>query len=363
MFEAGNNCTFDFPSLRLLDQLGITVSELLDLAHASSSDDILIAGSLVEGIGTPFSDVDIYVIGEEKPSLARPEARRHHYVNAHKPSYEPLPRVEVYDGELHETFEYLRENTVACNVEYWTHNEVRALVDEVRGSYQFSLTNSANLGQSSYAKGMFVHRLLNCVPYRMSDQLKSLIGALDLDEVCYVGYRKFAASYDEFRDVVGAWRAGDLESALVALKTHLTDQMMALSFLLGHTNPNRKWVFQKIKRFPTELDSLADQYRAFMGLCAISSKEKVSAVEIGCDLLDLAFSACQVRLECKPKFLSTQKSLDLTRAEFAYRSARGLSQSDQLRLHYLYREKLFHSDGPSCRSLIGKCGSPSAIGV
>ncbi len=359
MSEANSATIRKQPDFVLLDRLGVDREKAFKLAHASPDDEILIAGTLVEGIGTPLSDIDIYVICDKRRPLDKIRTR-HHYINANEPDYQSLPTGdEPRKGELCETFDYLPSTQIACNVEYWTFDEVASLIEESRASYENTLTHSANLEPSLYFNGLLLHRLFNSIRLRPARRLSAMLDTLDFGEVCYVGFRSFTMGYDQFRDIMGAWQAGYMDTALLSLTTHLTEQMLALSFLVGLTNPSRKWIFQKIRMFPAELSKVADDYQAFIDQGALSDSDKTDKVLAGCDLLDRIFAAGQPYLDGNPKFMSCARGLELTRAEYAYRLRNASGPNEQLRLHYLFREKLFRTDAPSCRSLLGERGALS----
>lgn len=354
MSETSGATSRIYPGYALLNELGIDQDNALGLTHANPDDEILIAGTLVEGIGTPLSDIDIYVISDKRQPLGSVRTR-HHYINANEPDYQSLPTTSgPRGGDLHETFDYLDGSQVACNVEYWTFDEVASLVEESRASYRNTLTHTANLEPSLYFRGLLLHRLFNCIRPQPTERFSAMMHSLDKDEVCYVGYRSFTMGYDQFRDIIGAWRAGYMDSGLLSLTTHLTDQMLALSFLVGMTNPSRKWIFKKVKLFPPELAGLTQDYLAFMECGASTDDDKTAKILAGCDLLDRIFTAGQAYLEGNAKFMSCARSLELTRAEYAYRLENSNGPNEELRLHYLFREKMFRRDAPSCRSLLGE---------
>jgi hypothetical protein len=55
------------PELRGLDH----IDGLLSFSKAGRRDSVLIGGSLLEGPGNQFSDIDVYVVGASLPSMGK----------------------------------------------------------------------------------------------------------------------------------------------------------------------------------------------------------------------------------------------------------------------------------------------------
>lgn len=61
-------------------ELRFNLNDLKAKFHMGPKDGVVIAGTIVEGIGNHLSDFDVYVLCEERPKLQNINPKRHHWV-------------------------------------------------------------------------------------------------------------------------------------------------------------------------------------------------------------------------------------------------------------------------------------------
>src|SRR6202011_5151973 len=63
---------------------------------------------------------------------------------------------------------------------------------------------------------------------------------------CFLKYRNEVGGYPEFRDLVGSWTSGDLDTCLYNTRSYLISQVSGMMFLAGSTNPRPKWFVRRL---------------------------------------------------------------------------------------------------------------------
>ncbi|MBW7962521.1 hypothetical protein [Bradyrhizobium sp. BR 10261] len=288
----------------------LPIDELLRDLYLAADDLVVVGGSLIDGYGNAFSDVDVYVVTERRPAIERVEWRRHDWMWSSSGDIS-----EKRSGVLHETFDYVADTRLAINVEYIERAEAQARFEHACARYLDALTHTQPLSLLSYRESHFLHRLLSGVPIRNGSLMEAIVGKFDTAKLCYLGYRTFVGNYPAFRDVCGACVAGNWENAALLARSYLSGQMMALTFLGGQSNPNIKWVLSKARGMPPDYKGIVAEYERVLLEPIRTADEQAKIVWESLDLIDRILMASHRLLDLNPAFLSTHQALRLLREE------------------------------------------------
>lgn len=318
--------------------------EVIEATHAGSDDVVVLCGSIVDGIGSRFSDLDVYVIGERRPRVST-HSRAHDWINP----YAVDPR-----GELEEAFDYSGPGNLAWNAEYWTYDEVSALFERVRSTHAATRGHGYGMISSilAYKEKAIFHRLRAGIFLQHAELFRERLGVLPIDEFCFINFQEWVTTYAMFRDLVGYWSVRDLQSAIMVLNGLISDQAFAMTFLAGDTVPNKKWLAAKLRRLPAAHLRIGQECLDFFDSSRDTDTKRSSYVLRGLDLLDRVFAATHALLDSNPAYLSTAEGLRLTRAEYQGRLGGRKRVATEVQRQYAFREKLFRSDVTSSRDLL-----------
>ncbi|MGZ2744885.1 hypothetical protein [Burkholderia stagnalis] len=186
-----------------------------------------VSGSLVEGLGNPSSDVDIFVALEGdylSPDIPTTRRDTDHGIFA-----------MVQDG-------------VRYDVEFWTLKNIRLLGAKLC-SLPIDDPKINNLHFLNYWETEFIHRLLIGVPLVNEDNFLKLRGEID--------YRRFSRFLmdtairrcdDAFDDAIGMTRAGQIRMAALRAREALGFSVDALLHAHGVTNDKAKFRLAKLEK-------------------------------------------------------------------------------------------------------------------
>ncbi len=261
---------------------------LLSKTPHSKDDAIIVAGSLVEGNGNSQSDIDVYVIGERKPNMANVDTSKHHWVYTGDDPGSITSSGK--DGLLFQIFDYIEPGNLAWDVEYWTFEEVQKLFDELNTAFSDLLGHGYRSITFGYKNAGFLHRLHHGLVMQDNPTAARLRTALPHDKLCYVLYRQHSSGYPWIRDIRGAWLAENYDLALYSVREHLFDQMFAITFLEGLSNPNMKWIFYKLKHMSKGSAAACDAFRAFNDWDARTQDSRKKQIVHGLETIDLIYA-------------------------------------------------------------------------
>jgi hypothetical protein len=312
-----------------------------DKIYTRPDDIVIVAGTLVEGIGNRCSDFDIYVITGERPRMSDVDMGRHHWV------YNADDNITTKkDGEVIQIFDYIDSGSLAWDVEYWTVGEVSELFDAMHRKYQDALTHTRNIPGLSYKVSGFLHRLFEAVPVQNEAQYRQLLKGISREELCFMGFRQFIGGYPTFRDIKGCWLDNDLQTALQVTRNYLTDQLFALTFAERLSNPNKKWLFKKLARLSPGNKPLAERYTELCFRGARTDAAKRTWILDAMRLIDDVFDAARLRLQQGDAFFSPETALALIEQE------RRTKDHPELERQLLFRRKIYQAGLPSCEELL-----------
>ena len=289
----------------LLDgSLVLSVAEIIERATPRAGDTVVVSGTLIEGIGNRHSDIDVYVIGDTLPERQHMGKHNHAAVEA---------------GMMRAYYDYIGEDGFGFDVEYFTWKEIDAV-----------LKDFAELHEQARKKTKILRRKMHITHYDFVHKIavgKILCGASALeprftsevfDMIAFSLYRSRTGGYPEFKDILGFWAAGDLESCLQNMDTYLKDQAAGLYHLTGGTNSKPKWLFANLRRLPDELQSLGVEITAWCQADRSTSERRAFEILRGCDMIDKINRAATRLLDVGPAaYYTSAEALELTEAEFS----------------------------------------------
>jgi hypothetical protein len=323
----------------------IPLGEIRNKIYSSADDCIVIAGTIIEGIGNSLSDFDVYVIGNDKPSFAEIKASEHHWVYA---GDDNSSVTTDSTGKVHQIFDYIGAENYAWDTEYWTAGEVGSLLQRVHEDYARLSKHGFRAGTLGSKTADFLHKILAGLKLQNAPKFEKLVSKLNVAELCYVLYRQYAGGYPYFRDISGAWHAGNLDLAVFGTREHVYDQVMSLTFLELLTNSKLKWLFDKVSMLPSGSRRVAETFVTFNNMPARNDGEKREFVLAGLDLIDLVFDRNRILLDSRPEFLGTAHGARLTHEDRSKRA----DNHEEFRRQIVYRLKMFEEGHLTCRQLL-----------
>ena len=281
--------------------------ELLGRSRASDQDVIVLSGTLLEGFGNLYSDLDLYVIGDALPT---------------KGSDVPATLVIREDGCVRRVNETLEDSAnILLDVQYYTFHELDTLARSLRSLYAESRQSTQIYRKTLHQEDEdLIHKLLT------GDILQDGTGRFDARErfdpgmFCFLKYRNEVGGYAEFRDLVGSWTAGDLDTCVYNTRGYLISQVAGMIFLAGSTNPRPKWFVRRLASLRPEYSDLKEGVTSWLQGGYKTERQKREAVETACELIELTYEHARALLATNPRYFSAEEALELTDREFAGRA-------------------------------------------
>ncbi|AEG94250.1 hypothetical protein [Ramlibacter tataouinensis] len=274
--------------------LRLPVPFVLENAYLRPGDGAFIGGSLIEGIGNAYSDIDVHVITERLRQGHEIDVRRHYRVLTPDRSIlkgsDPASEVFLIHTVVPGTH-------VKVDIEYRTLSEVEALARELGETFAYATRSLMLLTKYLGVRDMaFVHRLFHARDLAGGEYLADLRARIGLVRFQYLLYRWKASDFSVLLDILGAWDEGDLVRCADLARENMVAQFQAYTHLCGNTNYHRKWIIKSAQRCATEPKLLARYLRllsAGFGLSASEIKEYILALM---DFVDDIFAAGAHRL-------------------------------------------------------------------
>lgn len=329
------------PKIELLGgRVVIDVFELLGRSRATDEDVVVLSGTLLEGFGNLYSDLDLYVIGERLPTRSA-----------------GLPSTLIIreDGCVRRLNETLPESAnILLDVQYYTFPELETLARSLRTLYLESRLSTQIYRKSLHHEDEdLIHKLLT------GRVLQDGIGRFDARATfapgmfCFLKYRNEVGGYAEFRDLIGSWTAGDLDTCLYNTRNYLISQVSGMMFLAGSTNPRPKWFLRKLHSLDEKFSNLRAGVLTWMDNARHTLQQKREAVEGACDLIEVAYRHIRDLLGTDPHYFSLEEAIDMTDREF---SERGTWDHDS-QTEWQLRQCMFGKTNAPLRTRIGNLAS------
>lgn len=304
--------------------LTISSSEVLSRAAAKPTDIVILSGTLVEGIGNRHSDVDVYVIGQEQPTVEEIGKRNFTGVTG--------------DGRVGQVYDYLDDGGFGFDVEYFTHDDIAGIKQKIDALYRRAMSSTKILRtRLERAEDDAIHKLHVGTVIQGQEAFDALFPPSVFEKCCFVMYRNRTGGYPEVKDIMGAWVTGDLDTCLLVTQQYLTEQASGLFHLYGCSNTKPKWFLSNLKRLPEELSDLKRRIRHWFLQDKTSDDRIRTAILEACNLIDEIFEAGARALGRSPLYYSAEEAARLTDEEYA----RETFHDAQTQLEFAHRRCVF----------------------
>jgi hypothetical protein len=310
-------------------RIRVAAADLLSHGRAEKRDVVILSGTLLEGIGNLYSDLDLYIISEELPSKG-PDGLSMQVVRE--------------DGRVRRVNEILDGVAdIVLDVQYYTFRELATLARSLKELYCESKRDTRIFRKMLHSDDEdLIHKLLTGTSLQDPTGRFNTREIFDAGEFCFLKYRNEVGGYAEFRDLVGSWTDGDLDSCLYNIRTYLVSQVSGMMFLAGNTNPRPKWFVRRLASLGEEYCELRERIMAWMQSARHTDSQKREAVATACDLIDMTYIFARALLGTSPLYYSAEEALALTEREFAERATQDREVAEEFQL----LRRMFSSNAP-----------------
>jgi hypothetical protein len=316
--------------------------------HLRDTDSLLLSGSLVDGSGTPTSDLDFCVIALESDDRFDRETFPRH---AHMRYYTSGNKVKA-------SFDYQPDILLGVDVEYKTSAEIHAMLDAHDSLYAHMQSRARK--SSSYTKSSIDFRLLSRLTYGVVIQdfeFDSIRIRVKADEVAFTAYRTAIGSFPDFRDLVGMIAQEDYVTASVAARKLATDTFRGLTHVYGNTNRNPKYLTRFLERLPSSLGELYGRFLELYAWGDTNERDRRESVLAWLDLIDEAYDEIRRVRDHTPAFNSREDFIELLKSEFH----EDMGWNAEISNEYCFRAREAVEGLPSLRDLVDAMVERSAV--
>lgn len=235
---------------------------ILKEAYLKPGDAAFVGGSLVEGVGNRYSDIDVHVL-VDRPLLSQEISIGSHY-RVLSPS-----RSILRDGDIGQEVFLIHTlvpgTQIKVDVEYRTYSDFDRLADRVLAIFDYAATSPMLLTKDiDHREKAFLNRLFNSVDLANESRLQELRNKISKERLTYLLYRWNASDFSKLIDLVGAFENSEFDRACDLARERLITEFQAYLHLCGCTNFNRKWLLTYSSRTPVNADLSARFKRQFL---------------------------------------------------------------------------------------------------
>jgi hypothetical protein len=294
-------------------------AELLSHSRSGAQDVVVLSGTLLEGIGNLYSDLDLYVIGERLP----PEAPQGLSMQ--------VVREDGRVRRINETLENV--DNIVLDVQYYTFRELATLSRSLNELYAESKRSARIFRKTLHPDDEdLIHKLLTGMILQDGTERFNAHEIFDAGKFCFLKYRNEVGGYAEFRDLVGSWTDNDLDSCLYNIRSYLVSQVSGMMFLAGNTNPRPKWFVRRLGSLGEEYLELCERIMAWLHGARHTEPQKQESIETACDLIDLTYLFARALLGTNPLYFSAEEAMALAEREFGERAAHDREMAEEFQL-------------------------------
>lgn len=201
------------------------IADAVNRVRPLAPNDILfIGGSVVEGLATPWSDLDVYMVAETG-----------------EPAVADWRQIDVPFDQI------------VLDVEVWLLDEVKKLVSRLSSIGPRWRSDARNMMKLSAVEREFLHRLRLGVPIHNAkglDDLRHRANWRDLAGLVYS--RALLRVTNAQTDLLGFVAQRDWPSAILSAQTVVHFSVSALLGVFGETHPGEKWIFRLLRRLRSD---------------------------------------------------------------------------------------------------------------
>jgi hypothetical protein len=173
----------------------------------------------------------------------------------------------------------------------------------------------------------------------------------------FIKYRNLVGGYPEFKDIRGAYDAGDLETAMLVVRDIVAEHAMALTFVAGDTNTKPKWLARKLSRLPSELQPFGKRILDWLLLGCSDHESKSDWILAGISIIDEIYGNIRSRLDLCEDFYTVSEAKMLTEEEYLNESFHDFQTMEE----YNFRRRQFDSSACHILTYLSSTGRKSAI--
>lgn len=218
------------------------VEYLLDALPVERFRFVAACGTRIEGIGTPSSDFDVYVLCDELPTL-----ETFSRVSTFAELLDESERFVDDQGYVRTAYLCTPDNSAHFDILFICIGELEQYFSEVRERAR-RVIEDENIFYSSvalpgdYASRHFVHRLTGGHALHGGDQFSEVLSKLPTEEWRVLALTELAVDHPIVYDVAGFLAGGDVLAGTEAVRTMVLRHTHACVVALGCTNVSSKWV-------------------------------------------------------------------------------------------------------------------------
>lgn len=246
----------------------VDIGRIVRDAPIPGDSTVLLGGSLIDGIGNPFSDIDVISISRERPPLS--EFRAKNYLILQTGETTDIIRSSLMGAEAGETpdegivvaavHDYADEWGTRFDIDYVIHSHIAGLIEKIAPHFQ---TLEASYGGApapfNFEERRHIDRIINGVALVGQDDLDALRASIPAKKYNYALYRETIINFSSFQDVLGAIIAGRWPMAIQLARYFLLETAKSWLHLRGVTNWSGKWVTVYLSRIEDDDRPLAER--------------------------------------------------------------------------------------------------------
>lgn len=318
---------------------------LIECTFLDDTSVLVISGSLIEGIGTPHSDIDCIVICDKRPTARDIEPHEHAFITDGNYKH-------IRDNEsVYNTTNFLNDSSIHIDADYITFSELNKIILKIEEAHTHVTSDQRYLYEPvlSNTENNIIHRLLTGHALKNELTFSHLKSLIPIEKHIYIAHREKLPVFYAFQDIQGCWQSGNLWMGCDIARDMMLKTTMSFTYLAGTTNKHYKWVYSNIFRI-NGFDEIKNTFFTLSRQGAITEDECRLYILRTLDYIDMVFLAIEKLLNKSPAHPSTQKSLRALDKEF---DARKHTHHKTSKCEYFFRKKYFSAEGtPSLKSLL-----------
>lgn len=233
-------------------EVHLPLSFVLDQAYLRQGDAAFMGGSLIEGTGNRYSDIDVHVVTPALRIEREIDLRSHYRVLSRDRS---ILRGTTPESDVFLIHTVIPGTAVKVDIEYRTADEIERLIAEVRNIFDYARKALVLLTKTMPVRDMaFIHRLYNSTDIFGAGRLATLRSEIGIHRFAYLMYRWKASDFSVLLDLLGAWEQGELVRSVDMARENLVSQFQAYTHLCGNTNYHRKWILPSADKLALDQD-------------------------------------------------------------------------------------------------------------
>lgn len=286
--------------------IDISKNDFLNHAGADENSTVLVCGTLVSGIGNVQSDFDIHVFCEQRPLITKEHFSKHDWICDDEGKW--VEETTFTEGQrLKSTWDFWDKLETSIDIKFWTYSEIEELCAEYKTKCDAAKLNLGFMRKTDFLQygigdGTAFAKIFSGICIQNEERFKALTRIFELEDYCYLAYRYHVPLYDDFRDIVGAWRSNDLEAAVVFARIYFELTCWSFSHVFGDPNTNRKWISSMTKYWNAPYLEFGEDFRKIYFSRVDTDDAKKRFITEAITWSDKAFSLLITEMKKRPKY-------------------------------------------------------------